>query len=270
MTELDAASRESLFYIVESRRKGALLELDWNEMSRPAMAARFLDAYRGVLGAEERDAAATYFASLLGSLSAGFHYMLFHDNAELSPGLGGALLQLFGGPPRPPMLLVISPAAKRSLAGTGGDRTANVKEAMERFYGDAIRPVIETAAFTGGVRELDLWRLLATRLKYVEEQFVGQAGEQEKGRIRRHFNLLYKGLPPAVFGRELNPLDIEYRYVEDPNRPGNDLRQKAACCLAFKTGGKHGYCYTCPRISEAERQRRRQAAAEQRAQTAKV
>ncbi|EXX90744.1 hypothetical protein BG53_11225 [Paenibacillus darwinianus] len=270
MMEMDAAARETFFYIAESRRGEALLELDWSEMSRPIMAARFLDAYSGVLQARDRDAAATYFASLLGSLCAGFHYMVLHDKAEPAFERGEAILQLFGERARQPMLLVLPPSARRMLSGTDEGGKADVKEAMERFYGDAMLPVIQTAAFTGGVRELDLWKLLATRLKYVEEQFIEQADEPEKRRIWQHFDLLYNGLSPAVFGRKHNLLNIEYRFVEDPNQPGSYLRQRAACCLAFKTGGNRSYCYTCPRITESERLQRRQAASELRAQTAKA
>lgn len=256
MMTLDAAFRESHFYLTETAREHPLMEISWNELGSADSAVRFYDAYRKVLGAEDLDVAATYFASLLGGLCGGFHYYALLENTELVLDPATSKLQLFGTDSRPQMLVVHDSAFNRAIPATDG--VEGVKSAMGRFYGNSIRPVLESAAAATGERVLNLWRLLATRLVYTEDYFAEHSGVGESERIRGHFEMVRKELSPERFGRKSNPLDFEFCMIEDPRNPDRFMRQRGACCLAYKTAGDHGLCYSCPRLSEAERMKRRE------------
>ncbi|HZG58663.1 (2Fe-2S)-binding protein [Paenibacillus sp.] len=252
--KLTPTALESFFYLADARKADAAMEVDWTELSEPATATRWLEAYRGYIGAPDADVAGTYFASFLGAVSGGFHASLLLDGTELSFGPGNVRAQLFGPNARPPMVAALAPSARAPAA----DRSpAGELAAAARFYREAIRPIVEAASAATGARAIDIWRLLATRLAYIEDAITERSDEETARRVRTHFRSVATDIPGDAFGRSRNPLDVEHRFVPHPTAPGAVQRQKAACCLAYKTN--HGYCYTCPRLSDDDRARKREA-----------
>ncbi|WP_276355241.1 (2Fe-2S)-binding protein [Cohnella caldifontis] len=243
---ISPSDKAAFFYVGETRREEPVLELDWNMLSDPEAMRRFLDTYRDIIGAPTPDVAATYFASLLGSLCAGFHYSLVLERTELRFGEGADVLQLFGGGAPLPMLAAVSDRSRRPIP-ENEDSNAE-RDRLERFYGETIRPILESASRESGERVRNLWLLLVSRLVALEDRLVGMADPEPANRLKSHFTLLREEVPPGVFGLKNNPFAFEFRMVEDPEHPGRSYRQRAACCLAYKIG-EYGYCLTCPRVA---------------------
>ncbi|WP_148449973.1 IucA/IucC family C-terminal-domain containing protein [Gorillibacterium timonense] len=137
----------------------------------------------------------------------------------------------------------------------GEERNRAVRLAMDSFYGEIIRPVLEAVAAAAGVPARTLWATLATNLKYAQDRL----DEQElpsllRNNFARDFAYLMKEMPGTVTGTgERNPFDVRFRYADSPYEPGKKVLIRATCCLAYKTDTEYGYCYNCPKLSQAER-----------------
>jgi hypothetical protein len=237
--------KTAFFYIGEERRVEPVCEMDWTLLSDPESLRRFLDAYREIIGATDLDVAATYFASLLGSVCAGFHYEWAAEGTELRFGEEPAVLQLLPSGSRIPILAVLPASSRKRIVP--GDDAGTERDRLAAFYERTIRPIVDTAAQVSGERVRNLWLLLASRVRDVEERLKDTAAPESALRFDRHFRLLREEISPDLLGLRSNPFAFEVRMVEDPERPGTFYRQRPACCLAYKVG-TYGYCVTCPRL----------------------
>ncbi|WP_341281510.1 (2Fe-2S)-binding protein [Paenibacillus sp. FSL H8-0537] len=127
---------------------------------------------------------------------------------------------------------------------------------LEVFFHETIAPFFHSIERAGTAKASLLWGQLPTSLAY--EYGVMMASSESEG-VKESVDTLYKTmktLDPAIFYRKRNPLDVKFQYTEAIDDPAKQMRIKYACCHYYKVEGGR-YCYTCPRISNTERDQRR-------------
>ncbi|MCS7463955.1 (2Fe-2S)-binding protein [Paenibacillus doosanensis] len=255
MPQFDAAYYAGQFGVTLEDRTDTVFGASLSSLAGAEGAESFIRAYAPLIKALEPDVAGTYFASWFGAVCAAFQYSLWHDNAKPDLSLDNVELQLYVKEQRAGMEFRVRQWESESLPDAAAHRSSQAVEAMEAFYGRQIRPLLESIAGVVGLNAGQLWGVIGTRLHYVKDRWLEEAEtEEQRERLNHDLDQLLRGLDPAVFGRPKNPFDIRFRMMENPRKPGEQMRIKAVCCLAYKTDTGHGYCFTCPRLSERERQ----------------
>ncbi len=256
MTAIDFHTYEKLFMVTPQPLPHSLFAIRLREMVEGDGASRFVTAYGPRIKALGTDVAATYFASWYGRVCSAFQYALWHDAVILDLTLDNLTLQMTEEDTYTVLAFCMKNAHARALPQC--ERRDVLIKSMEFFYGQA-RQLLEAIAAAGRISPGQLWGQLATRLHYLQDYWSKEAKtEQQQELLHTTFDMLCKQLRPEVFGRSKNPFDVKFRMVEDPYEPGAMMRVKATCCLAYRTDTGHGYCYTCPRLSKADRELMRQ------------
>lgn len=221
------------------------------EMLSPAKLNHFLEAYDTMLKALDHQVAGAYFASSLAALALGQQRLASHygmaANLALS-NITACLLRDSGGYP-----LVVFVLADTRLV-----REAGISAVLNRLHGETIRPLVESWSIATDLRPGYLWGLMPTRFNYNIELQEREADGDDSllSRIRQGYQLL-KSMDKSLFGLARNPFDVKIRWIEHIGDSCAQVRMKNVCCLYYKTGAGN-YCYTCPKLSESDRERRRQ------------
>ncbi|WP_127584451.1 (2Fe-2S)-binding protein [Paenibacillus koleovorans] len=137
------------------------------------------------------------------------------------------------------------------------ERQAWLVEELTAFYRDTVRPVIEMAAVSAGVKPDLVWSQYGARMAYAVDYMEGVEKRPEVlVRFRADYETLARVLPPELFGRRRNPFDHKPRYIDSPYDAGKKLMMRSACCMYDRreNGEK---CYNCPMMLPEEREERR-------------
>ncbi|MFE5323729.1 hypothetical protein ACFQ88_34130 [Paenibacillus sp. NPDC056579] len=253
MERFDAAYYDKQFYVTLEDKPDTMYGATLSSLLHQEGAASFIGTYAPLIKALETDVAGTYFASWFGAVCAAFQYSLWHDNAVASLSLDRVEVQLFKIEHRTGVAFRVNSWVAEPLPAE--NREAAVLAAMEAFYGQQVKPLLESVAEAAGINVGQLWGVMGTRMHYAMDRWLQEAQtDEERERVRQDFDTLFYSLEPEVFGRKKNPFDIRFRMMENPRIPGEQMRIKAVCCLAYKTDTGHGYCFTCPRLTESERE----------------
>ncbi|KAA9006593.1 hypothetical protein F4V43_06525 [Paenibacillus spiritus] len=220
--------------------------------------AAFVCAYTPLMKALDPKAVGAYTASACSVAALGLQYAaLFHDRM---PDFSLNELELHLIPAAGYCRTAFVWSGKESTAAPEGPelRTAWLEGAYTRFYRDTLLPVIGRLSAATGLAPGELWGQLPSRFNYYADLLTGPASDPAvAARLRADYEVLKK-LPGSLFGMAKNPFDVPVRLIEALDEPGKYVQMGNKCCQYFNTEGG-SYCYTCPRISEKERSRRREA-----------
>ncbi|MEO3946124.1 hypothetical protein [Gorillibacterium sp. CAU 1737] len=226
----------------------------FSELTEMEGARRFAKEYAPLIPSRTLDVAGTYWASWLSRLCGALQEMLLMQNAILISSLESFVLRLSVEDGYPKIAFYLK-GSEVPLLPEGEERPAAAKQAMDRFYGEVIRPLLEASAKATEIPVRTLWAVLSTNLRYGQDQLEGrELPEAIRERFEHDFGYVMKGMPGAVAGLTRNPFDLKFRYAESPYKPGERVLIRSTCCLAYKTDTDYGYCYNCPKLSTAERQ----------------
>lgn len=131
------------------------------------------------------------------------------------------------------------------LPADGRERTAArdawLREITERHY----RPLIEALSFRAGLSKAVGWENALIYLHHAYGEWRKQTNSPELlARIEGDYTALTA---------EGSPLHIRGELIDDPYRPGEQIRIRRTCCLKYALpDGKH--CYTCPSLCDSKRQ----------------
>ncbi|TYP71142.1 hypothetical protein BCM02_11092 [Paenibacillus methanolicus] len=132
-------------------------------------------------------------------------------------------------------------------------------ERWTAYLREEIVPAVEAIATHAGMKSALIWNQYAYQLAYVRDFILEHEPREEvKARFLSDYALLTEGVPAEVFGRKTNPfLHRNPRYVDNPWQPGKPLMMNSSCCLYHcRVDGEK--CYTCPKMTPAERDARRE------------
>jgi hypothetical protein len=257
---IDRALFEQMFYVTHSGAPEPLFEVDLDRLAQGDGALQFVQAYAPEIKASTYDVAATYFASWAGRLCAAHYYALWHDGLDMRLTLRDVSLQLVRQQWGVGITFKLKEyeAVPVPLIGESVEQTMH--SAIERFFGEVVRPIVDAVSEAGGVSSGSVWALMTGAYSYLLSQWRGQElDDTARERLGLLNTLLVEKVRPEVFGRPKNPFQAKPRMVENIQGTGQLVPLKGSCCLAYKTDTGHGYCFTCPKINEEERQGKREA-----------
>lgn len=261
MHSIELSTYETMFGVTDRRADKPLFMLELACLASTVGAEEFVQAYAPRIKADSPDVCATYFASWLGKLGAAVAYAMWHDRLDLRLRPESVFLQMeesaYGAS------ISFRLACPEPVALPAADDEKHMQRGLAAFYSRCIRPVVEAVAAAGDVSPGAVWALMGSGLHYILDKWRSEETDPVlKDRLETVADILIHRLAPEVFGRPANPFRIQFRLTRSLKGNGQ-VRLKAACCLAYKTNTGHGYCFTCPKISEEEREKRRAVAASQ-------
>ncbi|WP_409344115.1 hypothetical protein [Paenibacillus sp. MBLB4367] len=144
-------------------------------------------------------------------------------------------------------------------------RSSEVPEAgreafLARHWKDSfttiITPAVQAIAAAAGVKPDMIWQQYGGQLARVRD-FVLEHEKREPVLERFHQDCgVLTDLAPELFQRKRNPFQHTPRYIDSPYKLGAQLMLHSSCCMyVCRTDGQK--CYTCPRMTEAEREERK-------------
>jgi ferric iron reductase protein FhuF len=257
MTTIDFDYLEKNMYFTRTDMPQEIFRIELADLLDKHHARKLVEQYGLVLKALKPEVAATYFSLWFGWICAALQYTISHHDAAYDLSLRNLGGQVFLFNERPRWAFQLHDID--SVSVPQGDRSAWRKRMLTSFYADQVTPVLAAVSAAAGIGVGQLWGQLATRLHYAQDAWLREAANvRVRQTIEEDFAYLQYELGADVFDRKRNPFDINFRQVDNPRIPGETLRIKASCCLAYLTDTGHGYCYTCPRMGEDEREQYRQ------------
>ncbi len=212
----------------------------------------FLAEYRQLIEGTDDTVAAAYFGSWFGSVAAAIHYTVSVHHA--APDFSTDNLQVClipeSGYTRLVFRIVREEAdwAPNDPAARAGWR----EDVLTRFYGLTVRPLMECLSAASGLHVGMIWGQLPTALNNYYERWQEEIRDEAiLARLAEDIRLAQE-LPPHVFGRSKNPLQVNIRSLPHPLEPGKQLALKNVCCLQYLRQNRY-FCYTCPRLTAKER-----------------
>lgn len=249
------------FGVTQTVRSDSLYVMEGSLLASDAGMRELLDVYAPLMKALDLGAAGAYATGRLSSLCAAVQYMVAHDVLiDLSPERWR--LELSWHEEGYCQFRYVLKDVQLLEGPDPGKREEWRERVLSGFYREQVRPFVEAVHRVSGMDTGHLWRLFPSRLRYAVDSFCSSAESSlMHEKYEDDWSFLTTKLEPEVFGRNRNPLDMELRTVIYPGKPGEPdktLWMKTACCCYYHTeGGK--YCYTCPRMSDREREERMEA-----------
>ncbi|NOU95895.1 hypothetical protein GC093_22100 [Paenibacillus sp. LMG 31456] len=222
-------------------------------------AKRLIQAVMLIIRADKPDIAAYHMSSWFGMVCSAVQasLSLYDTVLLLSPDRLKLQIIMVEGRRKVSFVLRDAVSADMSIETSGASRS----EVLNSFYEQTVRPIMGGLALASLTKENQLWAQFATRL-YNEKDILLQKASllpERRPVIEQDFAILLNELNVEKLGLKRNPFDLEFHWIEHMQHPDELIRQKVACCLAYKTDTSHGYCYTCPRLSVEGRQAKREA-----------
>lgn len=239
-------------------REDALFTVRLQDLLERSEMERFVHFFVPSWKAKGDIVAGTYLGSWLGSVCAALQDCMSRYVAMPVLSLDRLTLQVYeeGGRSR----YVFHMKDSETVEVPVNNRAEWCHVLLASFYSEQIRPLLEMAASVTGAPIRELWGQFVTRMYNDHERWLREASSEEhRQRIQDDIQALRNGLEPSAFGLPKNPFDVNIRWIDSPRTPGESFRMRSACCHAYYTDTDHGYCYSCPRMSEEERQVKKQA-----------
>jgi ferric iron reductase protein FhuF len=138
------------------------------------------------------------------------------------------------------------------------ERKAFLLQHWEEYFTNFVTPAVELIAAAGDLKPDAIWQQFSGHLKMTQD-FI--ADHMNMPQLTEQFladgKLLAEFLDPVLFNRRRNPYYLQNpRYVENPYKLEEKWLMHSSCCMYDRreNGTK---CYTCPRMTNEEREERK-------------
>ena len=240
--------------VVREPRPDAIYSVDAQLLTDQEQIKLLLLEYQRQIHGSKIDVAGTYFASSWRTVCAATIYMTAMTDVRLDLSPTNLNIQIDCGNEYPQLLFVLKSATE--LAWPTGERTEWQRNSMEQFY-RSLQPVMSAISAVTGLPLSQLWGQIPLGAEYYVNLLSGLFDEeQHREQLLEAYGALTKHIDCSCFDLKRNPFDVKEIWLDDPYQPGELTRMKPTCCLAYLAGD--GYCYTCPKLSKQDRQKRYQ------------
>lgn len=216
-------------------------------------AREFLLFYQTQIKGLDIQVAGTYLAASWRVLCTGMQYMIGVTDRWLSFSAENLIIQVCTINNYPRVYFILKDA--QELPWPTGDRNVWREEWLGRFYQGTIAPVFATISAVTGLPQGQVWGQIPLGIdyyvKHLRDMLVNESDQQS---LMEHYHYLVNELAPGWFGLSRSPFNVKPKWIDDPRHPGEQMRMKPTCCLAYRTDTGHGYCYSCPKMGKEERQ----------------
>lgn len=126
---------------------------------------------------------------------------------------------------------------------------------LKLLFAEHISPIYAKAAKYTKVPESGLWSGLSFLIEHWKQEWTLKSDSDEvMRRIAAVYRIVTEHAAPDWFPfYKSNPLNFQFRRIEDPLQPGRDIILRNTCCMNYRLPGEDRYCYTCPLITDERR-----------------
>lgn len=249
---IDYQLLEQQLGIVTQKRTDALFTMPAVMLLDQAQLISFLEFYQEKIKGLDLQVSASYFATSWRVVCAALQYMVSVTPGKLHFSLENLTIQLVMVNGFPWVYFVLND--KREQPWPVGDGSSSRRKELGRFYGEVLRPVMESISAVSGLPVNQLWGQLPLGVQFYVRSIAGHLeDESARSQLLEDCELVNQ-MAPEEFGLKRNPYQIKKIWLDDPYRPGEKSQMKPTCCLAYRTETGHGYCYGCPKLSKSERE----------------
>ncbi|MFS0838775.1 hypothetical protein [Paenibacillus sp. 1P03SA] len=261
MNEAMLEKLDSTFKLTTTKQKNPVFSCPADDLTDENKMKPLLDFYTPLIKGLDPSVGEVYMAAWFQGPLLGLIYMLSAWNKTPVLALDNLTVQMYTASYKDREYCAVNFLVNNPQLQEGPDdplkRASWAEENLSRFLSQTVRPVLETIAKAGTLKQGMLWSQLPTMLEYGYERLMeSEQCETVKQRMMRNYGIV-KSLDGAVFGRSKNPLNVKFLKTQSLASPDKETRLKAACCLYYLVDGGY-YCFTCPRIKETERDKRRE------------
>jgi hypothetical protein len=256
---IDFSFLEQKYNFVTSPHPTPVCSTSLSDLLDEEKAKKLLQTVMQIIRAGQPDIAAYHMSSWFGMICSAVQASLsLYDSAlQISPEQVSIQITIVDGRRKVGFLLHDAHKNCIPIKEAGITRA----EALHAFYEQTMQPILRGLAHASATRENQLWAQFVTRLHNEKDYCLTLASSPDRKLIiEQDFAILLKELNWVKLELPKNPFDQKFRWIEHMHNPDEQIRQKAACCLAYKTDTNHGYCYTCPRLDEEGRSAKRDGA----------
>lgn len=252
MVFIDEKLLEERFLIRKTDHPTKVYSVSLLQIQQQTHMEEFIKIYGAKLKAVTPDVVATYFCTNYGWALAGLQHLLSLD-MYLDFSLSNTEMQIYYDKEYDYYGLTFK------LKEYTTQSCIQKKEKLEEIYVQDVTPLLLAFVDNTSVKMRDLWGQMSLGLYNGHNKNIEVAGSQEqKKKLENDFILLTRELEPVVFkANKKNPLDITFRMIESARDPDVYQKMKPTCCLYFQTEGAKNKCYSCPRLSDNEREQRK-------------
>lgn len=262
MDEAIVALLDDEFNLAVHDKTSILFSCDAIDLLDDVTMKQVLDRYTPMLKGKDISVGEVYMAGWFRGPMLGILYMLSAWNRTLDLSLENIQFQVYEAVYQERKYVSCALKLKNAdwICGPEdeGEQEAWIAKTLGDYFAYTVRPIYETIERAGTLKSLMLWGQLPTSLAYGYDRLMdSNECESVKSKAEGNYKLA-KELDSALFGRNKNPLDVQFNMTESLQDPNKQVRMKSSCCLYYLVDGGY-YCFTCPRIKESERESRREA-----------
>lgn len=206
---------------------------------------------RDMLNGLGPDIALSFLGLAFFGIPAAVHTFMWQYDHILDLSLDNLTVQLESHHDHAHLVLKIDEVRWKKLPEDGRD-DAIVAE-LTGLFRHTVGPVIEAAAACAGLKPDLVWNQFGARMVSVSDFITRHAPNESLIEKYKHDLTLLHNLGADVFNRRKNPYAHNPRYVESPYKPEEKVIIRSSCCMWYRreNGVK---CYTCPMLSESQRE----------------
>lgn len=255
---LDHDMLKTKFYIIMEPHPDAIYSASFTELSTVDGMEKFLQFYAPLLKAPDTEPAGTFFCSWLGRIALAAQYYLSFYNKGIALDLENLTVDMYESNGYCQFAFRVHQWREQQGSSIPAEREVFRQEQLEQLYQQTLRPVVEAISAVTGAHARVFWRQFPSQFNYFVQTWQEEASSPEiVEHIQEDHRYVTAEMNAEPFGLTVNPLNIRTRYTTSIQ--GNQqIPLKSACCLYHRMDDGD-YCFSCPKLSETDRDERRYA-----------
>lgn len=212
--------------------------------------------YARILDTDQHRVVGSFFSDWYVWLCSSFFYELSHHDHIMDFSFDNIALQYEGKS----FLFQVINASRGKAISQEENREDAIREALRLIFFGHIKKVFDYTAEITGIDLGTQWATASSSLHYMYEAWIRDTDQPElQAKLKNDLHYMTSEAEAELFGlTRRNPLRMKFRWIPDAYEEGQLVRMKNKCCLHYILHqGKGSYCYTCPSLSEEEREKRR-------------
>lgn len=256
--DLDREWLKANFYITMEPHPNAIYSASFTELSTVQGMETFLKSYASFLKAPDTEPAGTFFCSWVGRIALAAQYYLSFYNKGIALEPENLTVDMYRSNGYYQFAFRIHQWNEHKAPSLPAERELFRQKQLEKVYRQTLRPLIEAMVTVTGANPRVFWRQLPGQFNYFIQSWQKEASSEHiVHQIIEDHRYVTTEMSAEPFGLSRNPLHVPVRYTT--NMQGTDtISLKSACCLYHRME-EGDYCFSCPKLSETDRDERRLA-----------
>ncbi|WP_310828817.1 (2Fe-2S)-binding protein [Paenibacillus pedocola] len=246
----------SKFDLHPTAPEGARYSFAARELTREDGMRAFIDCYRPIIKGLDDKVAASYFAGSFGNVALAVQYAISVYSAMPKVSLSDLSVHLIPAEGYWRVAFSLDTWTFSPAPADPEQRISWRNGRLTQFYQETAAPLLSVLSNVTGLGISEIWGQLPTKFNYYIEMLAAGSNNGLMQTIQADYRYLTDEMPAAVFQLARNPFHVKVRKVEALADPASTVQMRNRCCLYYRTEGG-SYCYTCPRLTEEERAKRR-------------